>query len=81
MEAHLQQVTLQNSCNRTLLTHRIDNTELKSKIDQIIHNMAVILTIIDSSKKVNWNAEFYRVWHQGKPQVSETVLHQLCKEN
>ena len=42
-----------NTSNRTLLTAGIDNTELKSKIDRIILNMAVILTIINSSKKVN----------------------------
>lgn len=41
-----------STSNRTLLTHGIDNTELKSKINQIILNMAVILTIINSCKKV-----------------------------
>ena len=42
-----------NTNNRLLLTHGIDNLELKSKLDHIILNMAVILAVINSNKKVN----------------------------
>ena len=36
-----------NNNNRSLLTQGIDNSELKSKIDYIIINMAVIFAIIN----------------------------------
>ena len=36
-----------NNNNRSLLTQEIDNSELKSKIDYVIINMAVILAIIN----------------------------------
>ena len=42
-----------NTSNRSLLTEEIANIELKSRIDSIIWNIAVILFIISSSKKVN----------------------------
>ena len=42
-----------NNSNRSLLTKGIDNSELKSKIDKIILNMAAILAVINSNKKVN----------------------------
>ena len=42
-----------NTNNRLLLTHGINNLELKSKLDRIIVNMAVILAVINSNKKVN----------------------------
>ena len=41
-----------NSTNRSLLTQGIDSSELRSKVDNIILNMGVILAIINSSKKV-----------------------------
>ena len=56
MAALWQLVMLQVPCSipiRLLLTHGIDNLELKSKLDHIILNMAVILAVINSNKKVN----------------------------
>ena len=44
--------SLLNTNNRLLLTEGISNPELKTTIDKIILNMAVILAIINSSKKV-----------------------------
>ena len=41
-----------NTSNRILLTSGIDNSERRSKIEQIALNMAVILTIIILNKKV-----------------------------
>ena len=41
-----------NTSNRSLLTEGIANIELKSGIDSIILNVAVILSIINSSKKI-----------------------------
>ena len=37
-----------NSTNRSLLTQGIDSSELRSKVDNIILNMGVILAIINS---------------------------------
>ena len=42
-----------NNSNRSLLTKGIDNSELKSKIDKIVLNMAAILAVINSIIKVN----------------------------
>ena len=41
-----------NTNNLTLLTQGIVNSELRSKIEQTVLNMAVILKIINSNKKV-----------------------------
>ena len=41
-----------NTSNRKLLTQGIDSYELREKVDQIVLNMAVILTIINSGRKV-----------------------------
>ena len=41
-----------NTNNRKLLTQGIDSSELRAKIDQLVLNMAVILTIINSDRKV-----------------------------
>ena len=41
-----------NTTNRKLLTQGIDSTELREKIDHLVLNMAVILTIINSDRKV-----------------------------
>ena len=51
-----------NTSNRSLLTEGLADTELKSKIDKLILSMAVILAIIDSSRKVKVAEykEFYR---------------------
>ena len=49
-----------NTENRKLLTQGIDSTELRGKIDTIVLNMSVILSIINSSKKVN--VDEYRVF-------------------
>ena len=40
-----------NTSNWTLLIQGIDNSELTSKIEQLVLNMAVIPTIINSNKK------------------------------
>ena len=42
-----------NTHHRKLLTAGIANSEFKVKVDEIILNMAVILTIINSDMKVN----------------------------
>ena len=42
-----------NTSNRKLLTEGIDSSELRSQIDQVVLNMAVILTIINSDRRVN----------------------------
>lgn len=47
----LTQVML-NTSNRKLLTQGIDSTELREKIDALVLNMAVILTIINSARRV-----------------------------
>ena len=44
-----------NTSNRQLLTQGIDSSEVKEKIDHLVLNMAVILTIINSDRKVNIN--------------------------
>ena len=41
-----------NTNNRKLLTQGIESSELRAKIDQLVLNMAVILTIINSDRKV-----------------------------
>ena len=45
--------SLLNTTHRTLLTKHIDSIDLKEKIDKIILNMAVILCIKNSNRKVN----------------------------
>ena len=45
--------SLLNTTHRHLLTQNIDSLELRTVIDKIILNMAVILSIINSSRKVN----------------------------
>ena len=42
-----------NTSNQTLLIQGTDNLELRSEIKEIVLNMAVILTLINSNKKVN----------------------------
>ncbi|QQP53514.1 Uncharacterized protein FKW44_006019 [Caligus rogercresseyi] len=51
-----------NTNNRKLLTQGIDSSELRQKIDHLVMNMAVILTIINSDRKVKVDAfkEFCR---------------------
>ena len=51
-----------NTNNRKLLTQGIDSSEVRAKIDQLVLNMAVILTIINSDRKVRIDAfrEFCR---------------------
>ena len=51
-----------NTNNRKLLTQGIDSSELRRKIDHLVMNMAVILTIINSDRKVKVDAfkEFCR---------------------
>ena len=45
--------SLLNTTQCTLLTKHIDSIDLKEKIDKIILNLAVILCIINSNRKVN----------------------------
>ena len=52
-----------NTGNRLLLTQGIDNSELRMKIDNIILNLAVILAVINSSKKVKVG-EFAEFCHE-----------------
>ena len=42
-----------NTCYGKLLTQGISNTDLREKIERIVLNMAVILTIINSNRSVN----------------------------
>ena len=41
-----------NTDNRKLLTQGINSSDLRAKIDQLVLNMAVILSIINSDRKV-----------------------------
>ena len=41
-----------NTSNRKLLTQGIDSTVLRGQIDELVLNMAVILTIINSDRQV-----------------------------
>ncbi len=41
-----------NTNNRKLLTQGINSSDLRAKIDQLVLNMAVILSIINSDRKV-----------------------------
>ena len=58
---HFLQVML-NTSNRKLFTQGIDSTKLREQIDELVLNMAVILTIINSDRhvKVDEFREFCR---------------------
>ena len=51
-----------NTSYRKLLTEGVLNTELKSKLDELLLNMAVILTLINSNRKIKVN-EFHEFCH------------------
>ena len=83
-----------NTNNRKLLTQGIDNTELRAKIDELVLNVAVILTIINSSRKINVQEfkEFCRntylhvasiPWIELSPSAHAVLAHsaELVEEN
>lgn len=83
-----------NTNNRKLLTQGIDSSELRQKIDHLVMNMAVILTIINSDRKVKVDAfkEFCRAtylhvtsihWIELTPSSHNVLGHsaELIEEN